>query len=88
MTEKIKPISQKAALHYEFNEGRGFSRAEIKAAGKTKADMKSLGLNIDVRRRSVHEKNVEALKAMPVPEKKKKELKKKTAAKSDKSKKK
>ena len=44
--------------------GRGFSKGELKSAGLTLQDAKKLGIYVDKRRRSVHEKNVEALKEL------------------------
>ncbi len=43
-------------------EGRGFSMAEIEAAGLNAGEAEILGVPVDVRRKSSHEENVEILK--------------------------
>jgi large subunit ribosomal protein L13e len=43
-------------------EGRGFSLAEVQAAGLNASEAKTLGIPVDLRRKSTHEENVEILK--------------------------
>jgi len=43
-------------------EGRGFSLAEIQAAGLNAGEAQILGIPVDLRRKSTHEENVEILK--------------------------
>jgi len=43
-------------------EGRGFSIAEIQAAGLNAGEAQILGVPVDLRRKSSHEENVEILK--------------------------
>jgi large subunit ribosomal protein L13e len=43
-------------------EGRGFSLAEIQAAGLNAGEAQILGVPVDLRRKSSHEENVEILK--------------------------
>ncbi len=42
--------------------GRGFSRTEIEQAGLTIPEARRMGLSIDIRRKTTHSENVEALK--------------------------
>jgi large subunit ribosomal protein L13e len=42
--------------------GRGFSQKEIEAADLTIPETRDMGLIVDLRRRTLHEENVEALK--------------------------
>ena len=53
--------------------GRGFSRSELKKAGLSVAEALRTGLPIDSRRKTVHEKNIQVIKAHE--EKKKAEAK-------------
>lgn len=53
-----------------LRDGNGFSLAEIKAAGKTIALLKELNVNIDYFRKSMHEWNIEQIKALNPPKKK------------------
>jgi large subunit ribosomal protein L13e len=53
--------------------GRGFSPGELKKAGLDKVEAARLGVSIDLRRKTAHEENVEAIKAYV--EKKKAEAK-------------
>ena len=57
-------------------EGRGFSRGEIGKAGLVVAEAAKLGLPVDCRRQTVHDENVEIVKAYV--EKQKAEAKKKS----------
>ena len=43
-------------------EGRGFSVAEVAAAGLNPGEAEILGIPVDLRRKSTHEENVEILK--------------------------
>jgi hypothetical protein len=43
-------------------EGRGFSLAEVQAAGLNAGEAEVLGIPVDLRRKSMHEENVEILK--------------------------
>ena len=43
-------------------EGRGFSVAEVQAAGLNPGEAQILGIPVDLRRKSTHEENVEILK--------------------------
>ena len=53
--------------------GKGFSLEELKKAGLNKEEAKKLKIPVDIRRRTAHDQNVEALKAYS--EKKKAEAK-------------
>ena len=44
-------------------QSRGFSLTELKNAGLTKQDAKKIGIPLDIKRKSAHDKNVETLKA-------------------------
>ncbi len=43
--------------------GRGFSPNELKAAGISRQQAQQAGLPVDMRRKSQHDQNVEAIKA-------------------------
>ena len=43
--------------------GKGFSLHEIEKAGLNTADARKIGLPVDLRRKTTHEENVEAVKA-------------------------
>ena len=43
--------------------GRGFSLREIENAGLNTANARKIGLPVDLRRKTAHEENVEAVKA-------------------------
>ncbi len=60
----VKPIVRIPTSPNRVREGRGFSLGEIIEANLTLHDVKRIGLRVDLRRRSVHKENVEALKAM------------------------
>jgi ribosomal protein L13E len=53
--------------------GRGFSTEELKKAGLNSAEAREMGLLADLRRRTMHDENVEVLKACA--EKKRAEVK-------------
>jgi len=44
------------------SESRGFSLTELKNAGLTKQDAMKIGIPLDVKRKSMHNENVETLK--------------------------
>jgi ribosomal protein L13E len=44
--------------------GRGFGREGLKKVGLTPKEARRLGIPVDVRRRTAHEENVKAVKAM------------------------
>ncbi len=46
----------------DAREGRGFSVAEVQAAGLNPGEAQILGIPVDLRRKSTHEENVEILK--------------------------
>ena len=75
-TELAEKASLKASVKSParealLREGRGFSLAEIKKAGKTVLILKELNINIDYFRKSVHEWNVQQLKNLKISKKKK-----------------
>ena len=47
----------------KVREGRGFSRGELKEVGLSPSEAMRLGIPVDKRRRTVHEENVERLRA-------------------------
>ena len=49
--------------------GKGFSKGEVKKAGLNPVDARKMGLPVDPRRRTVHDENVEAVKAHAEKEK-------------------
>jgi large subunit ribosomal protein L13e len=49
--------------------GRGFSREELKKAGINLQEARLIKLPIDMRRRTAHDENVEAIKAYAAAEK-------------------
>lgn len=57
----VKPIISKR--NGKQKQGKGFSLNELKAAGVNKQQAKLAGLPVDIRRRSEHNENVEAIKA-------------------------
>jgi ribosomal protein L13E len=57
----IKPVITNG--NGKQKKGRGFSQEEIKQAGLSKQQAQQLKLPIDMRRNSVHEENVEAIKS-------------------------
>jgi large subunit ribosomal protein L13e len=56
----IKPIIVKP--NGKLKRGRGFSPNEIKEAGISKQKAQQMGLPIDMRRKTSHEKNVASIK--------------------------
>ena len=60
--------------------GRGFSREELKKAGVNLQEARTIELPIDMRRRTAHVENVEAIKIYAAQEKAKKAAKPKPAA--------
>ena len=44
--------------------GRGFSREELKGAGSNLNEALRFGISIDDKRKTVHEENIEAVKAL------------------------
>ncbi len=65
----VKPKILKPDEKQRF--GKGFSREELKKAGVNLAVARSIELPIDMRRRTVHDENVEAVKAYAAEEKNK-----------------
>ena len=61
MSRKIVPVVRSPG-HKRLRKGRGFSLGELKRVGLTFKEALKLGLQIDKRRRSVHEENIEILK--------------------------
>jgi ribosomal protein L13E len=55
--------------------GRGFSREELKKAGVNLQEARLIELPIDMRRRTAHDENVEAVKAYAAAEKAKRKPK-------------
>jgi ribosomal protein L13E len=43
--------------------GRGFSLSELAKAGLTRQDAKKIGIPLDVKRKSVHDENIQTLNA-------------------------
>ena len=68
--EILIPIIKSPAKDAHLREGRGFSLSEIKSAGYDLQTVKTLEIKIDYHRKSVHEKNVELLKSLKLPDKK------------------
>ena len=62
------PIIKSPARDAHLRKGSGFSLAEIKSAGYELHAIKNLGIEIDYRRKSAHEKNIETLKSLKIPE--------------------
>jgi ribosomal protein L13E len=60
--------------------GKGFSREELKKAGVNIAVARSIELPIDMRRRTVHDENVEAIKTYAAEEKNKRKTAEKPVA--------
>lgn len=64
--------------------GRGFSLEELKQAGLDRADAKRFRIPVDGRRRTVHDRNVEAVRAFAEKVKAAEKPKRKPRAKSEK----
>ncbi|HIH88409.1 TPA: ribosomal protein L13e [Candidatus Bathyarchaeota archaeon] len=62
MTQMSYFISPMVFRTETVREGRGFSLAEIQAAGLNAGEAKIIGIPVDLRRKSTHEENVEILK--------------------------
>lgn len=69
ITHRTLPIPTVMKPRYtgQEREGRGFSLGELREAGLTPERAKQMGLRVDPRRGSVHEKNVGALRALLKP---------------------
>lgn len=61
--KQLKPLVKIPKRGYGFRIGRGFSIGELREAGLTVVRARMLGLYVDIRRKSVRRKNVEALKS-------------------------
>ncbi|TFG24563.1 MAG: hypothetical protein EU533_01985 [Promethearchaeota archaeon] len=68
--EILIPIVKSPAKDAHLREGSGFSLPEIKSADYDLQTIKTLNIKIDYHRRSVHEKNVDLLKALKISDKK------------------
>jgi ribosomal protein L13E len=64
-------------------QGRGFSREELKKAGVNLQEARTIELPIDMRRRTAHDDNVEAVKVFAAAEKAKRVPKPKPEAKEE-----
>jgi large subunit ribosomal protein L13e len=62
VTKMSRFISPMVFRPETVREGRGFSIAEIQSAGLNPGEAKILGIPVDLRRKSIHEENVEILK--------------------------
>ena len=62
MTEEFLPIVKSPSWKHGLRKGKGFSIGEIKAAGINITVAAKLGIPVDKRRKTIHEKNVETLK--------------------------
>ena len=60
--EKTEAVVYTSTKIPKPRKGRGFSLKEVKDAGLTPQEAKTLGLNIDTRRKTSHAENVEVLK--------------------------
>jgi ribosomal protein L13E len=58
--------------------GRGFSRGEVQKAGVNLAVARAIELPVDMRRRTAHDENIEAIKTYAAKEKAERESKEKT----------
>ncbi len=70
MEEKIAMVKSPSRTQH-YREGDGFSISEIKKAGKSVQLLKELNIKIDYFRKSAHERNIEQLKTLEPPKKKK-----------------
>ena len=62
--DKKDPTVKKPKKYLTLRKGRGFSLKEIKSAAIPLDDAKKLDLPIDIRRKSIHDKNVSILSAL------------------------
>ena len=67
--QSLIPIVKSPARDAHLRTGSGFSLSEIKSAGYNVQTLKDLGINIDYRRRSKYEKNVELLQSLKISDK-------------------
>jgi ribosomal protein L13E len=74
----IKPVVTKQDGKQRL--GKGFSPDEIKQAGLNRGEARKLGIPVDFKRKTAHEKNINALKSHkeknPIPAKPKLKLEK------------
>jgi predicted flap endonuclease-1-like 5' DNA nuclease len=70
--QSLIPIVKSPAKDAHLREGSGFSLPEITSVGYDIQTLKKLGIQIDYRRQSAHEKNVELLKSLKISDKKQK----------------
>ncbi|TFG08252.1 MAG: hypothetical protein EU539_02925 [Promethearchaeota archaeon] len=70
--QKPIPLVKSPSKDKHLRKGKGFSLGEIKKAGKNVPLLKEFNIQIDYFRRSVRDENVEKLKKLKLPEKKKK----------------
>lgn len=64
MNEKNQPVVTRPKRYQKNRLGRGFSLKEIKAAAIPLDDAQKMNIPIDIRRKSVHDENVEKLSAL------------------------
>ncbi|ARM74766.1 50S ribosomal protein L13e [Acidianus manzaensis] len=67
--DRPQAIIKRPTYYFEYSHerkqnrvGRGFSLGELKNAGITLQEAKKLGLRVDIRRKSIHQENVDSLK--------------------------
>lgn len=70
MSEKIIAIVNSPSSNKHLREASGFSLGEIKKAGKSVKMLKNLGIQIDYRRSTIHESNVQKIKSIKPIERK------------------
>ena len=73
--EKLIATIKSPSRDVHIRSGKGFSLAEIKAAGKDVMFLKQLNIKIDYFRKTMHTENVELLKSLKPPKKKGKQRK-------------
>jgi predicted flap endonuclease-1-like 5' DNA nuclease len=71
MNKKVYAQVQSPARNHHLRKGYGFSLKEIEEAGLTLEKAKQIGMNIDYRRRTSYDSNIEKLKGLEIPEKEK-----------------
>ncbi|MBN1216101.1 MAG: hypothetical protein JXA99_11760 [Candidatus Lokiarchaeota archaeon] len=64
MVEKIVSLVKSPAKTHHLRKGNGFSKAEIKKAGKSIQLLKELNVKIDYNRKSAYEANINLLKGL------------------------